>query len=241
METEIWKPVVGYEGLYEISTFGRVKSLRKNKILIRNNKLQYIQIELWDNWKYKRETVHRLVAQAFIENTESKPNVLVTVVIEKQKQLENINGNLIYFLKYNPMTYTPIQLEAIKIFGMKDLTEGCIIFQPEYDYTFKIPEDEWDLMVAIRNWFRWTTILEISESKVWFEILWHIPHLFPDVARELQKEWYVLELLKVDTIKSVLKISRFDIKKDIIISYKKLIPLLDQSEETLTQLISLFK
>ena len=90
METEIWKPVVGYEGLYEISTFGRVKSLRKNKILIRNNKLQYIQIELWDNWKYKRETVHRLVAQAFIENTESKPMVNHKNWIKTDNRLENL-------------------------------------------------------------------------------------------------------------------------------------------------------
>ena len=73
--------------------------------------------------------------------------------------------------------YTDLQLSAIKLFGRKDLAEGCIVFQPEYDYTFKIPGDEWDLMVAMRNWFRWTTILEISESKVGFEILWHIPHL----------------------------------------------------------------
>jgi hypothetical protein len=33
MRKEIWKPVVGYEGLYEVSSFGRVKSLKRNIIL----------------------------------------------------------------------------------------------------------------------------------------------------------------------------------------------------------------
>lgn len=91
------------------------------------------------------------------------------------------------------MTYTPQQIDFIREYGNKELTEGCIVFQPEYDYTFKIPEDEWDLMVAMRNGFRWTTILEISESKVWFEILWH-PVEWHNVFAKLKEEWYISDI-----------------------------------------------
>lgn len=149
------------------------------------------------------------------------------------------------------MTYTSIQLEVIKLFGRKELSFGCILLDKEWKtYRKVVWESAW-YGYDVYTEYNIPPLLEATSIE-WehqysnnckddFEILWHIPHLFPDVARELQKEWYVLELLKVDTIKSVLKISRFDIKKDIIISYKKLIPLLEQSEETLTQLISLFK
>lgn len=40
---EIWKPVVGYEGLYEVSNFGMVRSLRRNIRIIKKNGISYIQ------------------------------------------------------------------------------------------------------------------------------------------------------------------------------------------------------
>ena len=71
---EIWKSVVGYEGLYEVSNYGRVKSFQKNKpaILVGYRKLEYYKARLADN---KLISVHKLVAQAFIPNPEGKPTV----------------------------------------------------------------------------------------------------------------------------------------------------------------------
>lgn len=81
-ESEIWKPVVGYEGLYEVSNLGRIKSLSRltschgyftkswpEKILhptIQNN--GYMSLPLYKHGVMKRYSVHRLVAMAFIEN-----------------------------------------------------------------------------------------------------------------------------------------------------------------------------
>ena len=84
---EIWKPVVGYEELYEVSNLGRVRSLdrfvnrrngsfglKKGKTLKPHiNRLGYKMIGLSMDRKYKHYMVHRLVAQAFIPNTENKP------------------------------------------------------------------------------------------------------------------------------------------------------------------------
>lgn len=76
--TEIWKPVVGFEGLYEVSNLGRVKSLydqfKRPRVLIRklsSNTLGYKVLEL----KGKQYLAHRLVAMAFIENPQNKPFV----------------------------------------------------------------------------------------------------------------------------------------------------------------------
>lgn len=78
---EIWKPVVGYEGLYEVSSLGNVRSLNyrhtntvKNLSLSRN-KDGYIRVHLWKNYKGKVLTVHRLVAEAFLPIPEGKPQI----------------------------------------------------------------------------------------------------------------------------------------------------------------------
>lgn len=82
-DVEIWKPIKDYEGLYEVSNLGRVRSLdrvviRKNGIaqktkgrIIRsayNSKTRYWHVGLWKNNYRQAITIHRLVAQAFCQN-----------------------------------------------------------------------------------------------------------------------------------------------------------------------------
>lgn len=85
-EQEIWKPIAGFEGCYEISNLGRVKSLARvskdgkqlrnvpERILIQA-KTNYPSVSLWKAGKLKVIKVHRLVATAFIDNPEAKPEV----------------------------------------------------------------------------------------------------------------------------------------------------------------------
>ena len=69
--TEIWKDIDGYEGLYQVSNLGRVKSLHHNKEKILKGsyaKEGYHLISLSKEGTQKRCLVHRLVATAFIPN-----------------------------------------------------------------------------------------------------------------------------------------------------------------------------
>ena len=78
---EIWKDIEGYEGRYQVSNFGNVKSLNykhtgEEKIMQScKDKIGYLHIKLFMNGKPKMYKVHRLVAQAFISNLENKPQV----------------------------------------------------------------------------------------------------------------------------------------------------------------------
>ena len=78
---EIWKDIKGYNGLYQVSNLGRVKSLNyhstgKEKILLlAENEAGYLSVEFCKNGIRKRNYVHRLVAQTFIENPDNLPQV----------------------------------------------------------------------------------------------------------------------------------------------------------------------
>lgn len=83
---EIWKDIKGYEGFYQVSNLGNVKSLKRtwfskdkkgnNKICSNNEKILkpsdngcgYLVVNLSKNNKYKMFTVHKLVAVAFVLN-----------------------------------------------------------------------------------------------------------------------------------------------------------------------------
>ena len=78
---EIWKDIVGYEGLYQVSNLGNVKSLHyRNKkihhiLSPRKHHTGYLMVSLTSNRKAKCFNVHRLVAIAFIPNPNDLPCV----------------------------------------------------------------------------------------------------------------------------------------------------------------------
>lgn len=65
---ELWKDIEGWEGLYQVSNKGRIKSVRRNKVkVLDTNSSGYIRVQLCDNKRRKKVSVHRLVATAFVQ------------------------------------------------------------------------------------------------------------------------------------------------------------------------------
>lgn len=65
---EIWKDIKGYEGLYQVSNYGNVKSIKRCILLKQNTSSEYNQVRLCKNGIYKNKKIHRLVAEEFLPN-----------------------------------------------------------------------------------------------------------------------------------------------------------------------------
>ena len=102
-ENEIWEDLVGYEGLYIISNFGRIKILPKihiNKsgciiskekfVKIYNRNQGYVGLSLSKNKNRINKYLHRLLADTFIPNPENKPHVNHKNGVKNDNRLENL-------------------------------------------------------------------------------------------------------------------------------------------------------
>ena len=110
---EIWKDIAGYEGLYQVSNEGNVRTIKRQgtkggllKIRVSYKyAVNYCYVGLCKNGRRKSFWIHRLVAQAFIPN----PDVLPQVNHKDQNPSNNMVNNLEWCtLKYN-MNYGTIR------------------------------------------------------------------------------------------------------------------------------------
>lgn len=116
---EIFKDIPGYEGLYQVSNLGNVKSLnykgtRKEKILIpfKDNEESYLRINLYKNGSRKTKCVHCLVAETFLVNPDNLPEV--------NHKDENKQNNSIDNLEYCSRNYNIRYSKAKRVGCFKD-------------------------------------------------------------------------------------------------------------------------
>ena len=116
METkeEIWKPVVGWEGLYEVSNLGNVRSVdrtierkgysvqnRNGKNIYQRTQYGYKRVKLCKGGVNKSKMVHRLVAEAFIPNPQSLPFINHKDEVRGNNRVENLEWcTRLYNMRY---------------------------------------------------------------------------------------------------------------------------------------------
>lgn len=89
---EIWKPVVGWEGLYEVSNLGNVRSAYGNILKFQNIARGYsgVTLSCRKNNKKKLRYVHQLVAEAFLGNPENLHDINHKNEIKTDNRVENL-------------------------------------------------------------------------------------------------------------------------------------------------------
>lgn len=124
IEGEIWRNISNYEGLYQISNFGRVKSLgndklRKEKILKQTkNKKGYLRVIFCKKGIIKAFQVHRLVANTFIPN----PNNFHCVNHKDENKENNCVENLEWCTYQYNLNYGTCQQRRVSNIDFKNRT-----------------------------------------------------------------------------------------------------------------------
>lgn len=103
MIQEIWKPVVNFEGLYEVSSYGNIRTLARKitdakKTYIRKaqnlkatkGSRGYYRIKLYNGNGFKDTSIHKEVALAFIPNPENKPYINHINGVKTDNRVENL-------------------------------------------------------------------------------------------------------------------------------------------------------
>lgn len=122
---EVWKDIKGYEGLYQVSNMGRVKSLKRKSRNLNNeedrilkhavNKFGYCHFSLSKFNESKTMTMHRVVAKYFIPNPKNKPCVNHINGIKTDNKVENLEW----------VTYSENMKHAYKKGLNKQIGETC--------------------------------------------------------------------------------------------------------------------
>ena len=99
-ESEVWKDITGYEGLYMISDKGNVHSVERRDSMGRkisgrilkplSHTDGYLQVQLYKNGKIKNKYIHRLVAEAFIPNPKSFLEINHLDEVKDNNELSNL-------------------------------------------------------------------------------------------------------------------------------------------------------
>lgn len=165
MEEEIWVDIKGYEGLYQVSNQGRVRSLDRevkrkgNNIYISKGKIKkntigkkgYLYTGLTDkNGNKKNIFTHRLVAQAFIPNPENKPEIDHINGIRNDNRVENLRWVTKEENMNNPLTKEN-QKTINKRSGNPNSKMVICIFPDGNEIPFKCKEDLKDYLNVSRD------------------------------------------------------------------------------------------
>ena len=156
---ENWKNIKGYEGLYQVSDCGNVKSLARDayyqngtfhhhveeKILVPiSNGTGYLYVQLHKNGKRKNEYVHRLVAMAFIPNPENEPQVNDKDEVKSNNAVSNLEWcNVQYNANYGTRNIRMIQNRRDFKFGNHPNAKAvfCEELNKKFDSTRRAEEE----------------------------------------------------------------------------------------------------
>jgi uncharacterized protein YerC len=170
---EIWKTVPLYENRYEVSNFGRIKSLKKphrtyEKILKPVFQNGYYAIDLGNGINIKRFLLHRIVCSAFNDNLENKPQVNHKDGNKLNNSLDNLewctrSENQLHAIETGLRTTKGIKNSQSK------LTEDIVLKILKDNRMYKLISNEYNISIPtisdIKRGYSWTHITNLPNKK----------------------------------------------------------------------------
>lgn len=166
---EIWKPVKGYEGLYEVSNFGNVLSLNwkntgKQKLLfLKRHTDGYRQVQLFKHGNSRMVCVHRLVAEAFIPNPNGLPQVNHIDYDRANNRVSNLEWcDQSYNMKHSWLNKNRKQRTSWRRKNRPGMSENIIQFSKSGETVRR-----WESCIAIKHelGYNQTSIWECCDGK----------------------------------------------------------------------------
>ena len=131
IENEEWRDIDGYDGVYQVSDLGRVRSLKYGKVRVlkpqKDNKGGYLLVNLYRDGKLKHFLVHRLVASAFIPNDDESKTIINH---KNEKPSQNFVNNLEWCTQQYNVTYNDLNLRKknVKRHKLKDIYDQNLTY-----------------------------------------------------------------------------------------------------------------
>lgn len=156
---EKWRDVCGYDGKYQISNHGRVKSFYfgENFLVPKINNRGYLWVELAKNRKRKALLIHRLVAIAFLDNLEGLPIVNHKDENPKNNRVDNLEWcdysyNILYSLSKRPNRPRRISLKRSMAINQLSL-DGVLLKRWDNANVIKktLLKNEWNIVECCRG------------------------------------------------------------------------------------------
>ena len=184
--TEVWRPLKNFEAYYEVSSYGKVKSIRLNKIMKTYiNNSGYECIDLKDADKKHKKLVHRLVAETFLDNT--------TLLPEINHKDENKLNNLLTNLEWCTRSYNKQHSMATgtyhRLYTMKNglgKKKSSNTRSKYHNVTYDKTRDKWIGQVRHNN------------------KNWHMKRFNTEVEAALHVNWILDELGLTDRPKNII-------------------------------------
>lgn len=159
-QCEIWIPISGYEDLYSVSNYARIKS---NKIIMKTSLSGRYEGVTLSNGKEKFFNVHRLVAKAFIPNPLNKPFVNHINGDRKDNRVKNLewvteSENTIHAFKTGLMKgqigeINPrVKLTEKKVREIRFIHKTGILSVKEFCSIYKVKKSTIGAIVSYTNW-----------------------------------------------------------------------------------------